>query len=571
MKKQHRAGIVVRLISMSAVPLIVLGAVLSIYGQASLKRSLKSEIYDGLKSAAIAIEGAYDAAGEGDFILLQSGNILKGTFVVNNNYNLVDQLKENAGMEAAFFYGDEAVVSSFTDENGNRILDLKADETAASHVLENGEEYFSENVVIGSTEYYGYYMPVTNEDGSTAGIIFTGKESAEVDKLLMQETIPMGIISIVVTLAGLGVTIYLAANMVNALKKTISHFNLLAEGNLSEQKMKKGMNRNDEIGDMAKGVVSLRKSLRDIIGNITNSADELMGSAEGLKQTAVTTGQTSAGVSRAIEEISLASASQAEETEAAMMHVTGMGTLIEEIVTDVEVLADRADNMETAGRTVESIIEEVNGYTSKTTEVVDRISVQTQTTNASAQEIRKAVEMIRSITDETTLLSLNASIEAARAGEQGRGFAVVATQIQKLAEQSSQSAEQIEHIINILLEDSEKTVSIMKEMVEVVAGQKDKLSEAGEHFSEVNEDIRESMEKIGGIQKKSEVLDESRKQILDLFTSLAAESEENASAVDETTSSIQKLDDAVKTVTDEAIALQNLASNLEKQIEIFQL
>lgn len=179
--------------------------------------------------------------------------------------------------------------------------------------------------------------------------------------------------------------------------------------------------------------------------------------------------------------------------------------------------------------------------------------------------------MIRSITDETTLLSLNASIEAARAGEQGRGFAVVATQIQKLAEQSSQSAEQIEHIINILLEDSEKTVSIMKEMVEVVAGQKDKLSEAGEHFSEVNEDIRESMEKIGGIQKKSEVLDESRKQILDLFTSLAAESEENASAVDETTSSIQKLDDAVKTVTDEAIALQNLASNLEKQIEIFQL
>lgn len=169
MKKQKKAGIVVKLIGISALPLVVLGIVLSVYGQASMKKSLKSEIYDGLKSSAVAVEGAYDAAGEGDFTMLQSGNIIKGTFIVNNNYNLVDKLKEDAGIQAALFYGDAAVVSSFTDENGKRILDLKADETAASQVLEKGEEYFSENVTIAGKEYYGYYMPATNEDGTGGG------------------------------------------------------------------------------------------------------------------------------------------------------------------------------------------------------------------------------------------------------------------------------------------------------------------------------------------------------------------------------------------------------------------
>lgn len=571
MKKQKRIGIVVKLIGMSALPLIVLGAVLTVYGQASMKKSLKSEIYDGLKSAAIAVEGAYDAAGEGDFTMLQSGNIIKGTFVVNNNYNLVDKLGNNAGIQAALFYGDAVVVSSFTDENGIRDLELKADEAACERVLEKGEEYFSENITIGGKEYYGYYMPVKNEDGSVAGMILTGKESAKVNELLMSESVPMSVISIVVTLVGLGISVCFSGSLVKALKKTIAQFNLLAEGNLAEQKMTKDIKRGDEIGDMANGVASLRKSLRGIIGNIADSAGELIESAEDLKSTAVTTGQTSAGVSRAVEEISLASSSQAEETEAAMVHVSDMGTLIEEIVSDAFVLSERAGSMEASGKTVASIIEEVNDYTSKTTEVVERISAQTQTTNESAQEIRKAIEMIRSITEETTLLSLNASIEAARAGEQGKGFAVVATEIQKLADQSSHSAEQIEQIIHALLEDSDQTVGTMKEMVEIVSGQKEKLALAGERFKDVNVDIQESMDKIGGIRKKADVLDEARKQILDLFTNLAAESEENASSVEETTYSIQQLNETMQTVTKEAAVLNNLAAELEKQIEVFHM
>ena len=84
--------------------------------------------------------------------------------------------------------------------------------------------------------------------------------------------------------------------------------------------------------------------------------------------------------------------------------------------------------------------------------------------NASVKVKKKLAYILRLLADETNLLSLNASIEAARAGEAGKGFAVVAAQIQKLAEQSNESAKRIEDIIRELLKDSETAVHTMEDV-----------------------------------------------------------------------------------------------------------
>lgn len=104
-------------------------------------------------------------------------------------------------------------------------------------------------------------------------------------------------------------------------------------------------------------------------------------------------------------------------------------------------------------------------------------------------KIRAAVDLITSIAEETNLLSLNASIEAARAGEQGRGFAVVAGQIQKLAEQSNESAGSIADIIGELLKDSENSVHIMEEVQEIMNEQQEKLQATRRQFMEVGDGI----------------------------------------------------------------------------------
>ena len=345
----------------------------------------------------------------------------------------------------------------------------------------------------------------------------------------------------------------------------------MADGNLSEVHDEKGSRRRDEIGAMLCGIAKLRISLRDMIGSVQHSIGVLTQSADELERSAALTSSESDKVGRAISEISGGAASQAEETETAMADIENMGRIISQMTGDISAMTQITSEMGRVGEDADRILGELSEFTKKTTEAVDAIAQQIQATNDSAQQIQKAVEMITSIADETNLLSLNASIEAARAGEQGRGFAIVATQIQKLAEQSSNSAQQIEQIIRVLLNDAQMTVQTMDQVVEIVASQEQKLGQTGECFETVSRGIRDSLGKMEHIEEQSKVLDEARGQMVQMITSLSAISEENAAASEETASSTAQLNERVKQITSEAVVLNELAVDLEKQIGIFRV
>lgn len=569
-KKQMRVGIIVRLIGISSLPIIVLGIILTIYGEYTLNNSLKKEIYNGLKSAAVATQGAYDAAGEGDFIQLESGNILKGTFLVNGNYNFVDKMKNDSEIEVGFFWGKQQIVTSLMEDN-ERLNGLEGQSDVIETVLNQGKEYFSENLDINGEKYYAYYMPVNNKDGSCVGMIFTGKHATEVDALLTNKRIGMIGISIGCILVSLFITVAVALSIVKALKHAMKMFGAVAEGNLTNLQNEKKIKRHDEIGDMLKGVGKLRQSIREIIQNIQESSDTLTLAANSLEETAVATDRNSREVGLAVDDISKSAMSQAEKTGNALLHTEKMGQMIKDIVTDIHVLNQNAKEMGKNSEDVNHIVTELIGYTTRTNEVAQLIEHQTQVTNSSTDEIKKAVEMISNIANETNLLSLNASIEAARAGEQGKGFAVVAEQIQKLAEQSNDSAKQIEEIINTLVVDSKKMTESINEITYMVQEQKDKLEDAGKRFEDLDRGIQVSMDRIDGIQEKSDNLDSSRGEILNVVSDLSDISEENASATEETTASIVELNDRIEKMATQAGELKNLAKRMEDKIKIFQL
>ena len=568
---KKRISIAMKLIGMSVLPVVLLGVILTIYGQANLRQGLKKEINGGLKSVALAVQGAYDAAGNGDFIMLESGNVIKGTFVVSGNYSLPDKLSSDSGIDVTLYYGNKVIVTSLLDDTGERMTEGTVSSEVEQAVLTRGEPYFSENVVLGSEHYYGYYMPVLNESGKAYGMIFTGKKSDQVNAAITSDAVKMSLLSVAVVIAALLVTAVIAVSIARALNHMMGLFGKVADGDLGGELNPKGSRRRDEIGAMMRGISRLRISLRVMIGNIQHTAGVLMESAKELEQAASMTSSDSDKVDRAISDISSGAASQAEETEEAMADIERMGSIISEMSSEISAMTQITGEMGKAGESVDHILEELSAYTKKTTDAVDVISRQIQTTNASAQQIQKAVEMITSIADETNLLSLNASIEAARAGEQGRGFAIVATQIQKLAEQSSTSAQQIEQIIHVLLNDAETTVRTMGGVVEIVASQEEKLSQTGTCFETVSSGIRESLGRMGHIQEHSKVLDDARNQMMHMITSLSAISEENAAASEETASSTAQLNERVKQMTQEAAMLKELAADLEGQVKIFRV
>ena len=218
-----------------------------------------------------------------------------------------------------------------------------------------------------------------------------------------------------------------------------------------------------------------------------------------------------------------------------------------------------------------SILVQLEDINYKASEAIDVIYEQTNTTNESAMKIREATSLITAIAEETNLLSLNASIEAARAGEQGRGFAVVASQIQKLAEQSNESARQIENIIDSLISDSEKAVTTMGEVKDIMNQQSENVGKTEEIFAQVKNGINGSIEGVNIIADKTKQMDDARVNVVDVVQNLTAIAQQNAASTQETSASVTEVSGIVYDISSNAEKLKAIADELEKNMKVFRI
>jgi methyl-accepting chemotaxis protein len=198
------------------------------------------------------------------------------------------------------------------------------------------------------------------------------------------------------------------------------------------------------------------------------------------------------------------------------------------------------------------------------------VTEQTDRTNESAQNISNAVTVIQDIAAQTNLLSLNASIEAARAGESGRGFAVVAEQIRKLAEDSAESATEIENIVRELMGNSKDSVEKMQELSRDSSVQADKLNRTKESFYELKKEINEVSSASKEIFDQTVVIEELKKGVNDVIEQLASVAQENAASTEETSASMQSLANNVDLCKEESAILNDLSKNINEQTSRFK-
>lgn len=559
-----------KILAMALLPILCLGIVVILIGNVRIGSALTGSIENGLRASAVSVRDTLEHVDEGDF-RVEGDALYKGDFNVSQAVEIADNIKDAADIDITVFFGDTRYMTSVVDEQGNRVIGTQAGQTVIDRVLGNGEEYFSTSVNVEGQNFFGYYLPMYSSGETAVGMIFAG---------MPQEHAQSQITGIISIMAGVIIGLFVICalllfvvvrRMVKTLHEGTNALDQLAKGKLNIEMHKTTQSRRDEVGNISRGIMQLREELKEIISSIQEQSRVLNEASDHLMEKAGITAEHIEQVERAVEEIAQGATGQAEETQKATENIIIMGNMIEETAEEIEAMSESAKRIQDMGQTAVSTLQDLQSINVKTKDSIDVIYEQTNTTNISAQKIKEATVLITEIAEETNLLSLNASIEAARAGEQGRGFAVVAAQIQKLAEQSNESARQIEEIINSLLGDSERAVKTMDEVKTIMGQQNANVEKTDQQVKQVLGQVGQALEALGRVADKTEKLNQAKANVTDTVQNLTAVAQENAASTQESAASVTQVSEVIRGVEEIVRKQKESVEQLHRSMQIFEV
>lgn len=569
-KKNGSSRLRIKIMLVALLPMILMAVIVGITAMRNMKEGMRQEMMYALETEAHSLEQLYNAVNS-DTYSVSGDKLMKGSFNVTDETDFLDSFVEGTDMQVTVFYGGTRMATTLKDQSGNRLTGTKADEAVTKAVTQDGKTVEEYNITIDGEKYYACYAPLKDSGDKVIGMVFAGKPVTEVQALINERTSHIVIVELVMIVLAIIVIFLLTKGIQVGLQAAEKAVHGLSNGDLTVAVESKAMRRNDELGDMAKGVAVLMNQLLEVVNHICTSSEQLLKSGTDLSNMATQTSSTADDISKAIEEISQGAVSQADEIERASHEVDTMGQLIGHIADNVAELDQGTQEIKGSSDRSIDIIRDLTESNDRSMEAVRHISRQVNATNESALKIRAAVDLITSIAEETNLLSLNASIEAARAGEQGRGFAVVAGQIQKLAEQSNESAGSIADIIGELLKDSENSVQVMEEVQKIMNEQQEKLQATRKQIAEVGDGISGAAQAAGMIRQQTEHCNSARANVADVISNLSAISEQNAASTEETTASMEEMNAAINLLAESARQLQELSKSLEEDVSFFRV
>ena len=342
-----------------------------------------------------------------------------------------------------------------------------------------------------------------------------------------------------------------------------------AEDSKMAIRAKKMAAREDDIGKMFREVQGSVGSFANVIAGIRNATQELEEVTEEFQEMFSNMTESVNETNSAVEVIAANTMSQSNHTLDMKDKIDAIGTTIDYISTNIASLTQSVQILSEYNDSVDEIMQELMNINEKNGESIENVRQQTELTNSSAQQIRKAAEIIAGISSQTNLLALNASIEAARAGEHGSGFAVVAEEIRVLADQSKESTEQINHVVNELLSNSEISVATTQEVAEAFAVQSEKVNETVSIFKSLHSEIKKVRGSIEGINEEVGDLETHKNVIESGIDALSASSEENSDSAQLTTENLAGFKDTVSECGDKTKRVVGVTEELIGYIHQF--
>lgn len=379
------------------------------------------------------------------------------------------------------------------------------------------------------------------------------------------------VLGVLLIVAGTLFSALFGKRIVIAIKRVETKLNLVADGNLAFSVEPELLKRADELGKIASLLEHVKASLSGMIQNVKNSSSELRNDSEHFSEQFNEISNTIEAISTTMEELAEGATNQANETELVSKKITELGHVIETEKNDVSGLEQSVSSMRDHSDDAIKNIDSLYKIAELTNNGISKLYGQTQKNNESMTNITAAIEVIKDITEQTNLLSLNANIEAARAGEAGKGFAVVAEEIRKLADNSAESALEIENIIQSLIQNIQTSVEDMEIVSKEAAEQQKKLKDTQNSFKLLFQEIKKVENAASEIGSQTTILTELKAVVANAATGLANVVQENAAATQETSASLEQLSETIEICRQETDNLVVLSNKQAEEADKFQL
>lgn len=381
-----------------------------------------------------------------------------------------------------------------------------------------------ENVELEGQNYLYLYERLQGEEGMICAVVPNDVIYAEIYAIRKMTVAVVIAACIFALIIGGGITI----SFTRSIQYFIQKVGFVAEGRIDT---KLYVRTKDEFYLLAQHMNQMLDSVRRFLQQAKNMSVEVAATVEQVTNTAKNVTESANFISDEISEIESGLTRQAEDARQTVYGLENLAGQIETVESDTKEIRGIADATKAAIRenvtkmeVLKDRAETANGITKNVISSIRMLSDRTD-------QISRIVDTMNEISDETSLLSLNASIEAARAGEAGKGFAVVADSIKKLAEQSASSANDIKSIVKMILDDTMEVVRITGQAEQTMQEQKQSVRDSQISFETMESEVRKLLEKVDFIIQNVAKMQQDKAESMENMQSISAVTEEVVASV----------------------------------------